>query len=170
MSQDNRFGIAPSSQSSLLSAGKDDEQMVVFQLKDELYAVPVGRVQEIIRAQPITMIPRAPDFVEGMTNLRGQVIPVIDLVKRFGLGQVQQTKSMRIIVAELPGQMVGMMVDNVLSVAQLPRSSIEPPPPVVMSVDSQFIMGLSQYRDQLLILLDLDKVLGRPVDVPSSNP
>ncbi len=167
MSQDNRFSFS-SSQQSLNNTAAADIQVVVFELGHEAYAIPVTRVQEIIRLQPITTIPRAPDYVEGMTNLRGQVIPVIDLVKRFGLGQVQQTKSSRIIVAELPNQMVGMMVDNVISVAQLPQSSIEPPPPVVLSVDSRFILGLTQYRTRLLILLDLDQVLSRPVDTSSS--
>lgn len=164
MSQNERVGLSSGSQSYTASIGKDDLQVVVFELRDEVYAVQITRVQEIIRLQPITPIPRAPDYVEGMTNLRGQVIPVIDLVKRLGLGQVQQTKSTRIIVAELPGQMVGMMVDNVISVAQLPKDSLEPPPPVVLSVDSEFIQSLTQYRERLLILLNLDKVLSRPVD------
>ncbi len=159
MSQDNRFNF--SSHSTAASPEKGEEQVVVFELAGEAYAVPVYRVQEIIRMQPITIIPRAPEYVEGMTNLRGQVIPVIDLVKRLGRGQAQHTKATRIMVAELPGQMVGMLVDNVISVAQLPKTSIEPPPPVVMSVDSEFILGLTQYRERLLILLNLDKILSR---------
>ena len=166
MNQDNNFGLSTLPQTYSTALEKDVQlQVVVFNLGEEIYAVPVTRVQEIVRLQPITIIPRAPEYVLGMTNLRGQVIPVIDLVKRLGLGQVQQTKASRIMVAELPGQMVGMMVDNVISVAQLPRSKIEPPPPVVRSVDSQFIEGLSHYQDNLLILLDLDKVLTRPVEV-----
>lgn len=168
MSQNNQFGLSSASQSYTASIGKDDLHVVVFELRDEVYAVQVTRIQEIVRLQPITPIPRAPDYVQGMTNLRGQVIPVIDLVKRFGLGEVQQTKATRIIVAELPGQMVGMMVDNVISVAQLPKDSIEPPPSVVLSVDSQFIQALTQYRERLLILLNLDKVLSRPVDTSSA--
>jgi purine-binding chemotaxis protein CheW len=168
MTQNNQSGLSSSSQSFAASIGKDDEQVVVFELRGEAYAVQVSRIQEIIRLQPITPIPRAPDYVVGMTNLRGQVIPVIDLVKRFALGEAQQTKATRIIVAELPNQMVGMMVDNVISVAQIPKSTIEPPPPVVLSVDSEFIQGLTQYRERLLILLNLDKVLSRPVDTNNS--
>ncbi|MEI6045049.1 MAG: chemotaxis protein CheW [Chloroflexota bacterium] len=168
MNQNSQFGLPSSYRLQTTNTQETYEQVVIFQLRDEVYAVPVARVQEIIRLQPITVIPRAPDYVLGMTNLRGQVIPVIDLVKRLGLGQVQENKLARIIIAELPGQMVGMMVDNVISVAQLPQSEIEPPSPVVLSVDSQFIMGLTQYHEYLIILLNLDKVLSRPVDTTLS--
>ncbi len=143
--------------------GAKEVQLVVFGLADESYGVHVLAVEEIIRLQEITAIPHAPDFVEGVINLRGRVIPVLDLRKRFGLPPAEATKSTRIVVVEASGMTVGLVVDSVDEVRNLPTDTIEPPSPIVTTVDSDFLMGVGKLpagggQEQLVILLDLDRV------------
>ncbi|MCL5105562.1 MAG: chemotaxis protein CheW [Armatimonadetes bacterium] len=135
------------------------EQLVVFELAGEQYGVDIGAVNTIIRMQEVTAIPRAPSFVEGVINLRGSIIPVIDLRKRFGLTLGEITKSSRIVVVEAGGQMIGMVVDAVAETLRLNSDAIEPPSPVVTSVDSDYLRGVGKHENRLVILLDLDKVL-----------
>jgi purine-binding chemotaxis protein CheW len=135
------------------------EQLVVMELANESYGVDIGAVNTIIRMQEVTAIPRAPSFVEGVINLRGSIIPVIDLRKRFGLPQGEVTKASRIVVVEAQGQMIGMVVDVVVETLRLPASAIEPPSPVVTTVDSAYVRGVGKHDSRLVILLDLDKVL-----------
>lgn len=137
----------------------EEEQLVVFELGDESYAVDIGAVNTIIRMQPITEIPRSPEFVEGVINLRGSIIPVIDLGKRFGLPNSEQTKASRIVVVEAMGQLIGMVVDAVTETLRLPQDAIEPPSPLVTSVDSEYVRGVGKLEGRLVILLDLEKVL-----------
>jgi|GEM_PF-509084 len=136
-----------------------DNQLVVLCLAKELYGVGIAAVSEIIMLQPITYVPRAPAFVEGVTNLRGKVLPVIDLRKRFGLAQQPNTKETRIVVAEINHTLVGLIVDAVTQVLRVPAGAVEPPSPVVTTVDSAFISGIAKVGSQLIILLDLEKVL-----------
>lgn len=135
------------------------EQLVVFELSNEHYGVDISAVNTIIRMQEITEVPRTPRFVEGVINLRGSIIPVIDLRKRFGLPAGDTTKASRIVVVEAAGQMIGMVVDAVAETLRLACNSIEPPSPVVVSVDSEYLRGIGMQGDRLVILLDLDKVL-----------
>lgn len=135
------------------------EQLVVFQLAGETYGVDIGHVHEIIRLQPITQVPRTPGFVEGVINLRGRIIPVIDLHKRFALPPVEATNNTRIMVVEVNGITVGMIVDAVLEVLRLPEENIEPPPPIIKGVDVAYLRGVGKWEDKLIILLDLDRVL-----------
>lgn len=135
------------------------EQLVVFQLAGETYGVDIGHVHEIIRLQPITQVPRTPEFVEGVINLRGRIIPVIDLHKRFGLPPAEATNNTRIMVVEVNGITVGMIVDAVLEVLRLPEENIEPPPPIIKGVDVAYLRGVGKWEDKLIILLDLDRVL-----------
>lgn len=138
----------------------EQEQLIVFELAGESYGVDIGAVNTIIRMQEITEIPRSPDFVEGVINLRGSIIPVIDLRKRFGLVIAEETKATRIVVVEaLEDQMIGMVVDAVTETLMLPKDSIEPPSPVVTGVDSEYVRGVGKLENRLVILLDLDKVL-----------
>jgi purine-binding chemotaxis protein CheW len=116
-------------------------------------------VQEIIRMMDITKVPRAPDFVEGVINLRGKVIPIIDLRKRFGLSTRDHDKHTRIIVIEINNMIVGFVVDSVSEVLRIPASTVEPPPPVVSGLESEYISGVGKLEDRLLILLDLNKLL-----------
>lgn len=135
------------------------EQLVVFRLANEFYGVDIGAVSTIIRMQEVTEIPRTPEFVEGVINLRGSIIPVIDLRKRFCLSVGEITKSSRIMVVEASGQMIGMIVDAVAETLRLPTDAIEAPPAVIASVDSEYMRGVGKDGNRLVILLDLDKVL-----------
>jgi len=134
-------------------------QLVVFQLAGETYGVDINYVHEIIRLQPITEVPRTPDFIEGVINLRGRIIPVIDLHKRFGLPPAETTNNTRIMVVEVGGMTVGMIVDAVSEVLRLPEENIEPPPPIIKGVDVAYLKGVGKWEDKLIILLDLDRVL-----------
>jgi len=138
---------------------QEEEQLVVFGLASELYGVEIGRVQEIIRMQVITEVPRAPQFVEGVINLRGGIIPVVDLRKRFGMGDEAHDKDTRIVVVEMGGQRVGLVVDRVSEVLRVPKSDIEPPSALVTTVDSAYLRAIAKLEDRLVILLDLDRVL-----------
>lgn len=136
-----------------------ENQFVIFKLEEEHYGVNIITVESIIKVQEITKMPHVPDFVEGITNLRGVVIPVIDLRKRFNLPQTAETKDTRIIVVEMNGVMAGMVVDAVTEVVRVPEDNIEPPSPMVSSVDTAFITGIAKVDKRLIILLDLSKVL-----------
>jgi purine-binding chemotaxis protein CheW len=119
-------------------------------------------VESIVKMQAITRLPHAPDYIEGVTNLRGAVLPVIDLRKRFGMdtGQLNEMDNQRIMVTVVHGTKIGMVVDDVSEVLRVPQDSIEPPPPMVTTVESTYITGIAQIDERLVILLQLDKVLG----------
>lgn len=136
-----------------------EEQVVVFRLMEQVYGVDINAVFEIIRMETITRIPRTPEFVEGVINLRGRIIPVIDLASRFGLGRNQQTQASRIIIVEVSGQTIGMIVDAVQEVLRFPAASIEPPPPVIHGVDAVYLRGIAVLEERLIILLDQNKIL-----------
>ncbi len=136
-----------------------ENQLVVFDLAHEHYGVDISAVEGIIKMQAITAVPRAPQFVEGVTNLRGKVLPVIDLRRRFGLPPEEATKDTRIVVVEMNGATVGIVVDGVSEVLRVSPDSIEPPSPIVTTVDSAFIRGIAKIAERLVILLDLSKVL-----------
>jgi len=140
---------------------KDDNllQLVTFSIGSEEFGVDILKVMEIIRTMKITKVPKSPAFVEGVINLRGLVIPIIDLRKRFGMGEKNDDKETRIIVIEIQGMTVGFVVDSVSEVLRIPASTVEPPPPVVAGLDSDYISGVGKLEDRLLILLDLDKLL-----------
>ncbi len=134
-------------------------QLVTFSIGEEEFGVDILKVQEIIRMMEITKVPRAPDFVEGVINLRGKVIPIIDLRKRFGLITRDHDKHTRIIVIEINNMIVGFVVDSVSEVLRIPSNTVEPPPPVVSGLESEYISGVGKLEDRLLILLDLDRLL-----------
>lgn len=142
-------------------AAADERQLVVFQLGAEFYGVDIARVHEIIRLQSITRVPRSPSFVEGVINLRGRVIPVVDLRCRFGLPTTEHTRASRIVVVEIADQVVGVIVDEVSEVLRVSAATIEPPSPVVTGVEADYIHAIAKLSDRLVILLDLDRVLAR---------
>src|ERR1700704_6616574 len=130
------------------AAPGEERQLVVFQLGAELYGVDIARVHEIIRLQTITRVPRAPSFVEGVINLRGKVIPVVDLRRRFGLPLAEHTRAPRTVVVEIGDQVVGIIVDSVSEVLRISPSTIEPPSPVVAGIDSEYLPGLPKLPDR----------------------
>ena len=139
----------------------DDEllQLVTFSIGEEEFGVDILKVQEIIRTMEITKVPRAPAFVEGVINLRGKVIPIIDLRRRFSLAPKTHDKNTRIIDCVINNILVGFVVDAVAEVLRIPSNTVEPPPPVVAGIGSDYISGVGQLKDRLLIMLDLDKLL-----------
>ncbi|EPR42331.1 CheW protein [Desulfovibrio sp. X2] len=136
-------------------------QLVTFSIGDEEFGVDILKVQEIIRTMEITKVPKAPEFVEGVINLRGKVIPIIDLRKRFGMETRAHDKNTRIIVIEINNMIVGFVVDSVSEVLRISADTVEPPPPVVAGVESEYIKGVGKLADRLLIMLDLDRLLSR---------
>lgn len=137
----------------------EQQQLVVFHLAGETYGVDIHRVREIIRVQEITRVPRTPDFVEGIINLRGRVIPVLDLRKRLNMSSDDTTDEARIVVIEQGDQTIGMIVDRVSQVLRIDQSVIEPPSPYIVSVETHYISGIAKVDNQLIVLLDLDQVL-----------
>lgn len=136
-----------------------ERQLVVFELGDENFGVDISSVESIIKMQELTKVPHAPGFVEGVTNLRGIVLPVLDLRKRFSMPQIEESKDTRIVVSNIEGIKVGMVVDSVSEVLTVPESIIEPTPPMISSVDTTFITGIAKLENRLIILLDLNRVL-----------
>lgn len=135
-------------------------QLVVFELGGEEFGVEIMNVQEIIRMPEMTQIPQSPDFVEGVINLRGRIIVVVNLSKRFNLHSRVADENSRIIVVEIGKTVVGMIVDSVNEVLRIPKSSVEPAPELVMSkVSKNYLKGVGKVDKRLLILLDLARVL-----------
>jgi len=139
----------------------DEVQLVGFRLGEEQYAVGISEVQEIIRVPEVTRIPKAPEFIEGVINLREKVLPVLSLRKKFALEDVKRMDSQRIIVVNIDGISTGMIVDSVSEVLRLPKDSIEPPPPLLSGLDTDHLQGIGKLKDgkKLLLLLDLHKLL-----------
>lgn len=136
-----------------------EEQLVVFCLANELYGVEIGRVQEIIRMQNITRVPGAAHYIEGVINLRGRVVPVIDLRKRLNMPAPELTKESRIVVANVGDSIVGMMVDKVSEVLWVNAEAIEPPTVAAAGGDASCMRGIAKVGDCLIILLELERVL-----------
>ncbi len=134
-------------------------QLVTFKLGNEEYAVDILRVQEINRMVEVTQVPNSHVFVEGVINLRGRVIPVINLRKKFGLNTKEVDNQSMIMVVDIDGDTIGLIVDSVSEVLRLPSDTIEPPPPLVTGSNSDYIRGVGKMEDRLLILLDLNRLL-----------
>lgn len=133
-------------------------QLVTFEVSNEEFAVDILSVQEINRMMELTRVPQSPPEVEGVINLRGRIIPVIDLRKRFGMSTAERTDSNRIIVVEVHGRVIGFIVDRVHEVLRIDGGIVEPAPSMVCSIDSEFIAGVGKLQDRLLILLDINKL------------
>jgi purine-binding chemotaxis protein CheW len=135
---------------------------VMFGMGDELFAIPVEAVREAVRAFTITRVPHAPYPVAGVIQLRGRVIPVVDLRKRIGLPAVPVTRRTRILVADLDGRRLGLLVDGLHQVIRLDRAAIVNPPEDVMTEQSQYLVGVYRQADRLVFLLDVAAVLTIP--------
>lgn len=134
-------------------------QLVSFTVGDELFAVDILRVQEINRMMALTKVPQSPPGVEGVINLRGRIIPVLDLRVQFGFPQIEQSEQTRIIVIEIEGNTIGFVVDSVREVMRIPASIVEPSPQMGSSIDSSYVSGVAKLDNQLLILLELENLL-----------
>lgn len=134
-------------------------QIVGFRVGRETFGVPISLVHEIVRVPEITAVPEAPDYVEGVINLRGKIISVLDLRKRFGEKQVTPSKKNRILVVEVDGKMVGLIVDAASEVLKVSDSEIDVPPHINQNGDLNFVTGVGKLRGRLIIMIDLTKVL-----------
>ena len=130
-----------------------ERQVVLFDLNKEAYGVDISQVREITR------VPRVPEFVEGIINLRGKVNPVVDLRARFSMPSTERTDEHGIVVVDVDGQDIGMVVDAVTEVSRTPSDSIEPPSSVITTDDSEYLTGIVKTDDKLIILLDIAKVI-----------
>ena len=147
------------SQDTAGAAASGELQLVSFNIGTEEFGVDILKVQEINRMVEITKVPQAPHYVEGVINLRGKVIPIVDLRKRFNLELKEHDKNTRIVVVDIGGNIMGMIVDSVSEVLRLPANTIEPPPEIVTGITSEYIKGVAKLDDRLLIFLDLSKVI-----------
>lgn len=136
-----------------------ERKVIVFQLKDEEFAVTVQQVGAIERMLPITRVPQTASFVKGVINLRGVVTPVIDLRDRFDIEEVDYSDQTRIIIIHIDDMEVGLIVDQANDVIDIPENIIEPAPEVVGTIDVDYIEGIAKLEDRLLLLLDLEQVL-----------
>jgi purine-binding chemotaxis protein CheW len=134
-------------------------QLVVFRLGTEEFGVEILEVQEIILLSPITRVPKAPEFVEGVINLRGEIIPVVDLRKRFGLSTGELGSDARVVVVDVNDNLVGMIVDEVTQPLSLPTGQIQPPPPLAGGVDATYLRGVGKLEDRLIVILNLERAL-----------
>jgi purine-binding chemotaxis protein CheW len=137
----------------------EELQLVVFSLGREEFAVEVTQVREIMRMEEITRMPKSPHFVEGIINLRGQIIAVIDLAKRLNIEAQERGGDTRIIVVEAGDVKVGMIVDSVSEVLRVDAGALEPSPTLATDVSAAFLTGVIKHDNRLIILLDLTKVL-----------
>lgn len=137
-------------------------QVVGFRIGEETFGVRIGSVREIVRVPEITSVPNAQDTIEGVINLRGKIIPVIDLRKRFGQAEIHQDKKNRILVVELESKLVGLIVNSASEVLKIPPSEIESPGSVFADGESSYVTGVGKLKGRLIILLDITKLLHRP--------
>lgn len=134
--------------------------LVTFNL-GETYGVPISQVQEIVRITSITNVPNSPVYMEGVINLRGKVLPVLNLRKRLRLSEREPDKSSRVIVAEIGDKIIGLLVDSVSHVIKLPTECIDDAPEEILEGDADYIKGVGKLNERLIILLDLEKLLRR---------
>jgi purine-binding chemotaxis protein CheW len=139
-----------------------DYQVVGFRIGNETYGVRIGSVREIVRVPEITSVPNAPEAIEGVINLRGKIIPVMDLRKRFGSGSVQPDKRNRILVVELENKLLGLIVSSASEVLKIPPSEIAAPGTVFAEGESSYVTGVGKLKGRLIILLDIARLLRQP--------
>jgi purine-binding chemotaxis protein CheW len=138
-----------------------DIQIVGFRIGRETFGLPIAMVREIVRVPEITSVPNAPDYIEGVINLRGRIIPVVDLRKRFGEKVIEPSKRNRIVVVELESRAIGLIVNSASEVIKIPPSDIEAPHSVFQEGELNYITGVGKFRGRLVMMLDLSKILQR---------
>ena len=139
-----------------------DLHIVGFRIGNETYGVRIGSVREIVRIPEITSVPSAPDLIEGVINLRGKIIPVMDLRKRFGQTEIISDKKNRILVVELENKLIGLIVNAASEVLKIPPSEVDSPGSVFAEGESSYVTGVGKLKGRLIILLDIAKLLQRP--------
>jgi len=150
-----------SNENSQRREGLNSMQLVSFRLAMEEYGIEITRVQEIILMGEITRVPQTPNYIKGLINLRNTVIPIVDLRLRFGLAEQAPSDETRIMVMNVGGKTVGIIVDAVSEVLRISKDQISSPPPTVAGLGREYLTGLVKLDKRLLILLDIDKILGK---------
>lgn len=138
-----------------------DLHIVGFRVGSETFGVSIQTVHEIVRVMEVTAVPDAPVYIEGVINLRGKIIPVVDLRKRFGEKTITTSKKNRILVAEIGSKMVGLVVDSASEVLKIPPSDVDPPPNVFEEGELNYVTGVGKLGNRLIILVDLTKIMQR---------
>ena len=150
--------VASAEEENLLSE-RSVIQLVSFVLEEVEYGINILAVHEIMRFPEMTRLPNTPNFIKGVINLRGNIIPVIDMRKRFGMPEAEDTELTRIIVVETGEKLIGLLVDNVHQVVRLPETSIDSPSGLLEGVSEEYIMGIGRLRDRLIVILNLHNIL-----------
>ena len=135
------------------------QRFVVFRVGEELYGLEISGVREIDRLRPVTRVPQSLSFVEGVVNLRGTIIPVIDLARRFGREATAPDRSARIVIAALNGQLVGLVVSAVTEVLPIATAAIGPPPALTFEPQARFVAGMARHQEELITILSLERLL-----------
>ncbi len=138
----------------------NDLHLVTFSLGEE-FGVPIAQVQEIIRVGGITVVPNSPSYMEGVINIRGKILPVLNLRRKLSLPEAEATKDSRIVVTEVNGKLLGLLVDSVSHVIKAPAGQVEAAPEEVLDIDTDYITGVCKLGERLVILLDLERLLRR---------
>jgi len=142
-----------------MAAQKEDVvQLACFTVGTERYAVDIMKIKEVTRHHPVTRLPRAPSFIEGVIDLRGAIIPVMDMRKRLDLPPQEPTKRTRIIITSIGGKILGIIVDEAREVVRVSRTEVKSPPQFVRGIESDYLVGVIEYGDGLILVLDIDKV------------
>ena len=133
--------------------------LVTCKLGNNEYAIDIMQAKEIIKMEKITLIPNAPDYVEGVINLRGNIIPIVDLKKRFNLEENDGEKNTGIIIVKIDDVDMGIIIDAISKVVSIATSNIQPPPPMLSGIGQKYIKGVAKLEDKLLVVLDLEKLI-----------
>ncbi|USG67311.1 chemotaxis protein CheW [Brevibacillus ruminantium] len=139
----------------------DTVHAILFQMGNEYYGLPISLVKEIIKPLPVTRFPKSPPYVEGVIDLRGSILPIINLRTMFGLEPIPLTEESRFVDLQLEGLNIGIVVEAVSEVMHIPSSLVEPAPPIVAGVDGKFLNGIARLKDKLIMLLDVDEIFSQ---------
>jgi len=152
--------IEPAEQQDIrTSLSRDAQQFLTFNLAEEYYGVDILKVQEIKGYTNVTKIPNTPDYLKGVLNLRGTIVPIVDLRMKFGMGVTEPTSFTVVVVVNVRNRVMGFLVDAVSDVLDLNAKDIQPPPELGNTVDITFVAGIGNSNDHLVTLLDIDRVL-----------
>jgi len=139
--------------------GEAQVELLGFMLSDEQYALDILEIKEIVRLHAITPVPRSPSWLKGIVTLRGIIVPIFDLRSRLGLAEIEYGPETRIVVVYRGEEFAGLIVDRITQVMRLPLEAIEPPPQTIGQVEAEYLRGVARFRDQLVILLNLPRVI-----------
>jgi purine-binding chemotaxis protein CheW len=135
------------------------QQIVCFKINNEEYGIDILNVQEILKIPKVTKLPRSADYIIGVFDLRGKVIPIIDLSRRFGLSKDRSNEARRAIVVDIKSKRIGLAIDAVSHVVKIEGKDIEPPPPILKGISGKYIVGIAKLADGFVILLDINQIL-----------